>query len=666
MTINRISKSNLPAGSGDHANYKPFKVNERLPKSPTLKREPFSGNRQTASLTTSSARKILSPQLRATATPDGPGSAYYANDDLESVFVEEFSSHQKDVNESKARKELKNFTNLPGSKVYPHAENQILLLRRRQRTTPSTTYPGDIFRNNSRNGGSVPVRHHTMSLKKEPSTSLDSFKSTKDGRHKLLFTPYVEVNAKISRVLQHAKPRVTSKAMQASKLDEYHRLVTKETAAAIILQSQIRRVLAAERCKILAFRWNKATMIQCLVRSHFARMRMFQLLKEKEWASGVRIQFVRVCVSRYRRRKRIEQENHGAVVCQCAIRVHFAKKITKQMRLQLSWELNQRRWRTISIRLAWANNRVNFLARKIQCVVRRELAQRRVRYLGTLYTQSSTLIQACWRRYIARKQMSTMMYHLNVEVRFHNIRMITSEHRYWRDKVEELASKPQQKKNLDRQRIDLEKGRSDLRDKIHALELHFRDQTELMTPQNIACGWEEQIRVNLRDVRERITKAKLELFFDVERKLKSVAKVIDEIQRTEDEAKHRMEHWGACLDDENEALRHYQRQHDQELEDEEKRQGINHERMVWAVKFRMPSGKPDKRRPLVSRFLETDCGHSSLERIRQLIDAAKLKADRNSTVNHLSNSFQPFQNMWDRFNSLNLDDFMVKRVEQER
>jgi len=188
---------------------------------------------------------------------------------------------------------------------------------------------------------------------------------------------------------------------------------------------------------------------------------------------------------------------------------------------------------------------------------------------------------------------------------------------------------------------------------------------ERMTPQNIACGWEEQILVNLRDIRERMTKAKLELFLDVERKLKSVVKEIDGIQRREDEAKHRMEHWGAWLDDEMEDLWQYQRDHDQLLEVEEKRQSINHEWMVWAVKFRMPSGKPDKRRPLVNRFLDTDCGRSSSERIRQLIDAAKLNADKNSAVNHLSNSFQRFQNMWDRFNSLKMNDFTVKRVFDE-
>lgn len=668
MTINSASKSSSPVRSGTRANHKPFKSNEQLSKSPPSKRDPMPRNRQTtvssSSSSSSSASKIYSPQLRATATPNRPGSAYYANEDLESVFVEELLSHQKEVNESKARKELKNFTNLPGSTVHPHAENQMLLLRRRERAGPSSTSPGGKLVSTHSRVESVPRRHDLKRLSNEESTSRNtSAKSIKDGRHKVVFTPYVEVNSKISRVLQHSKPRDTKTLIQASKLDEYYRLVTKETSAAIILQSQCRRVLAAERCKELAFRWKKATMIQCLVRSYFARKQLSQLMKEKKWATGVRNQIIRVYVSQYRRRKRIEHEHYAAIVCQCAVRVYLAWKVTNQSRLQFSWELNQSRWRAISIRVAWADNRVNYHARQIQCVVRRELARRRVLNIHVLYNRSSTCIQACWRRYIVRKQWSTMMYNLNVEARCTRIRIITCEHRFWRDKVEDLASKPQQKRYFEAQRANLEKERCDLHDKIRALELHYRDQLYLLgqtTPQKIAEGWDEQIRINLKDVRERITKAKLELFFSIERKLKSVVKEIHGIQQMEDDAKYRMEHWSAWLDDEMDELWQYQRQHDRSIEEEERKQIMNHEWMVWAVKFRMPSGKPDKRRPLV-RHLHTavpDC--TSSERLHQLIDATKLKADETLAVNHLAHTFQPFQNMWDRFNALNANDFTFK------
>ena len=303
-------------------------------------------------------------------------------------------------------------------------------------------------------------------------------------------------------------------------------------------------------------------------------------------------------------------------------------------------------------------------------MVRRDLARRRVLYLHDLYTQSSICIQACWWRYIARKQWSNMCYQLNVEVRCNKIRIIISEHRFWRDKVEELASKPQLKNNFEVQKANLEKERCELHDKIHALELYYRDQIRLLEqtkPQTSAGGWEEQIRINLRDVRDRITEAKLELFFDVEKKLKSVVKEIGVIRRREDEAKYRMVHWGAWLDDEMEELWQFQRQHDEEVEADEKKQSINHERMVWAVKFRMPSGKPDKRRLIVRQLRSrvTDSDRNSSERLRQLVDAAQLQADTTRAVNHLANTFKPFQNMWDRFNSLKMNDFTVKRVFDE-
>ncbi len=668
MTINSNSKSTSPVGGGTRASHKPHKSNQQLPHSPVSKRLPSSGTQQTT-LSSLSPNRLISPQLRVTTSSNRSGSAYYANDDLDLIFVEEFLSHQKDVNESKARAELKTFTKLPGSTIHSHAENQMLLLRQRHKAscdekTPPATSPGGKF---GSSGGSVPNHHDTKRRNNELLATRNcapSGKFIKDGRKKLC-TPYDEVNSKISRVLQHAKPRDNIEVMQVLKLDEYYRLVTKESSAAITLQSQCRRVLAAERCRKRAFRREKATMIQCFVRSYFARMLLMRLVREREWATGVRNQLIRVYVSRYRRQKRVKLEHSAAIVCQCAIRMHIAKQITNQLRMQQSWELNQRRWRVISIRLAWADNRVNFHARRIQCVVRRDIARRRVLCLHDFYTRSSIRIQACWRRYIASKQWSSMIYQLNVEVRCNRIRIIISEHRFWRDKVEELASKQQLKNNFEAQKVNLEKERCELHDKIHALELYYRDQLRLLeqtTPQTIAGGWEEQIRINLRDVRDRITKAKLELFFDVEKKLKSVVKEIGVIRRREDEAKYRMEHWGTWLDDEMEELWQFQRQHDQEVEADEKKQSINHERMVWGVKFRMPSGKPDKRRLFVRQIQhENDCDRNSFERLRQLVDAAQLQADTTRAVNHLANTFEPFQNMWNRFNSLNMNDFTVKR-----
>lgn len=227
-----------------------------------------------------------------------------------------------------------------------------------------------------------------------------------DGRmsERRKFAPYVEVNSKISRVLRHDRPKDTCKVMHVSKLDEYYKLVTRETCAATILHSQCRRIMAAKRCEELALRRMKATMIQSMIRCYLARSQLLQLVAKRKWANGVRNQFIRVCVSRYRRRKIIALENDAAIICQCAIRIHFAKKRRRNFRLQFSWELNQCRWKALSIRLAWANRRLYCHARTIQCAVRRALAQRRVTHLHAVCAASSTCIQACWRRYVVRKQ----------------------------------------------------------------------------------------------------------------------------------------------------------------------------------------------------------------------------------------------------------------------
>lgn len=587
------------------------------------------------------AAKILPPQLR---TGD-KRSTYYANNDFESVFVEEFLSHEKARNDSIAKADLLKFANLPGSTVHPHAEKH--LIRKAKNTVPSPQ-PGH-------------ERHHLIKRGK----ALFQRTKTDDKPKKGRFTPYIEANSKIARILQRTKPKGKGEDMQASQLNDYYKLVTKESTAAILLQSQYRRILATNFAKRVAHRRREATRIQSFVRCFYARKLLKHLKVAKQNAADIREQCVRLFVARSRRRKIIRFEHNAAVICQCAIRVHAAKQATNIKRRQLSWEVNQQRWRKISIRLAWAILRLNYHARTIQCIVRRKLAHLRVWCLFDEYTESVILIQSCFRRFVAQKYVLEIIYQLSVDERCSKIRIIQSEYEYWKVRVEELLTKPSivsRKKEFESRRVSLEKERCEKYEQIHALESHYRDQLQFqsqLTPRAIGGGWGEQLSINLKDTRERITTAKLDLFFVIEKKLKSVVKELNRIQSDEDEAMACLEHWKSWHEDELNGLWQYQREHDSQVEKRERMHAIINEQMLWQVKFTVPSGMPDKRRPLLCR--ENDSDGQSFERVTFLANATKEIAVDRQAAAHLANTYQPFQQMHEIVNALPANAFQATK-----
>ena len=566
---------------------------------------------------------IISPQLRTrtnAAASDG-NSSYYDN-----LWLQSFLSYEKETNDTAARKDLSKFIELPGSAVHPHAQNHL-----QQVGVKSSKKSHE--------------RRHVKEMRKTLlGNKQQTVRKSMEGP-----LPYVDANNKISRVLKHMKLKTNKEDMQASGLNEFYKLVARETAAAIILQTQCRRVLATVYVRRFTLETAQATKIQCFVRQCIARRRLQELQCAKLKATLSRERIVRLYVGRCRRRKQIKLEHNAAVICQSTVRMYFAKRLLLSMKLQHSWEVNQSRWKMLSVRLAFADMRINFYARQIQRNVRRRLAQKRVASMYTKHSKAALQIQCCWRRFDAQLRNRDILYERSIEQRCNKIRVTTSEHHYWTQKVEELKApvKLQIKADMELQQTNVIEERRQKYEEIHALETHFEDQFNLLqqiSPQEAEGGWEEQIKLNLADTRERITKAKLDLLFDIQVKLKSVEKKLDVISSNEKEAADSMNHWGNWRQAEQDALWNFQRHHDDEVAEKEKRKRIVDEQMRWAVTFFVPSGKPDKRKPLV-----VDSG-SVGDRINELTDATALQLHKMQEINHLSRTWTPFQRMLDQFN----------------
>ena len=580
---------------------------------------------------TTTPSDIVSPQHRTNAAARASGGANLSDyDDFSSKWLTSFLTYEQQQNDNAARKDLSNFIDLPGHLVHPHAQRHL------QRINKTNKSPKKI--------------HERRHIKEMRSTLLGGNQPTKQSPAQRSLKgplPYVEANTKISRVLKHMKLKTSKANIQASRLDEFYQLVARETGAAIVLQSSCRRVLATKYVRQLALETFEATRIQCFVRQFIARRVLQELQCRKREAKLTILRTIQLYVARCRRRKQLKLEHNAAVVCQSTVRMYFAKRVLLSMKLQRSWEVNQNRWKTLSLRLAFADMRVNFYARQIQCIVRRRLAQKRVVSMHAEHSKAALKIQCCWRRFDAQLRNRVLLYERSIEEHCNKIRIITSEHKYWTERVEDLKrpAKLKYKADVELQLANLMEERQQKYEEIHALETHFEDQFNLMqqiSPEEVESGWEEQVKLNLADTRERITKAKLDMLFRIQVNVKSVEKKLNAIVSNEKEAIVSMNHWGSWRQAEQDALWKLQRQHDDEVAEKKKRKSIIDEQMKWKVTFYTESGKPDKRKPGRSSSVHN-------ERIDELSAAALLQIHRIQEIAHLSRTWAPFQRMMDQF-----------------
>eukprot|EP00984_Skeletonema_dohrnii_P007703 scaffold2825_cov97-Skeletonema_dohrnii-CCMP3373.AAC.1 len=563
---------------------------------------------------------ILSPQHRTNAAARSSGGGNLSNyDEFSSIWLQSFLTFEQQENESSARKDLSNFIELPGHLVHPHAQRHLKRINKTK--SPKKNHE----------------RRHIKEMRKtllggtKQQSKQQTVQKSMEGP-----LPYVEANTKISRVLKHMKLKTNKEDMQASRLDEFYKLVARETAAAIVLQSSCRRVLATACVRQLALETAQATKIQCFVRQFIARRVLQELQCAKRRATLIILRTIHLHVARCRRRKQIKLEHNAAIICQSTVRMHFAKRLLLSMKLQHSWEVNQTRWKTLSLRLAFADMRINFYARQIQCIVRRRLAQKRVASMHAEHSKAALKIQCCWRRFDAQLRNHDLLYERSVEQHCNKIRIINSEHNYWTQKVEDLKipAKLQIKASTELQHANLMEERRQKYEEIHALETRFEDQFNLLqqiSPQEVEGGWEEQV------------------------KLRSVERKLDDILSNEKGAADSMNHWGKWRQAEQDALWNFQRQHDDKVAEKEKRKSIVDEQLRWAVKFYVASGKPDKRRPLV-----IDSDSVSNIRIEELTAAAALQMNKIQEINHLSRTWTPFQRMMDQFNQGTIFDGLTQ------
>ena len=134
---------------------------------------------------------------------------------------------------------------------------------------------------------------------------------------------------------------------------------------------------------------------------------------------------------------------------------------------------------------------------------------------------------------------------------------------------------------------------------------------ESMSPRSIQGGWGEAIDAGLRETRERLTKCRLRLVFDVRRREREAESGLRSGEEDAREARDERDRWRAW---EGEGLNElWDRRREYRLRDGDlrARMRVADERRKWAVDLRVPSGKPDKRRRAGGMRTQTEITSSS-------------------------------------------------------
>jgi len=183
------------------------------------------------------------------------------------------------------------------------------------------------------------------------------------------------------------------------------------------------------------------------------------------------------------------------------------------------------------------------------------------------------------------------------------------------------------------------------------LEIYMKDQLKLkddITPRGISGGWEENIESNIKDTRERITEAKLDLLFNIQKELKQIGGELESIYEQEHDANETLQYFRDWHEAEQGALWELQREHNREVEARDLKHRIVDETLKWKVVFTVPSGKPDKRKPV--RYARAQC--ASEDRVDDLIERAGVKNDAYRENVNLATLFAPFEKMWEKCNNM--------------
>lgn len=119
----------------------------------------------------------------------------------------------------------------------------------------------------------------------------------------------------------------------------------------------------------------------------------------------------------------------------------------------------------------------------------------------------------------------------------------------------------------------------------------MKDQLKLkddITPRGISGGWEENIESNIKDTRERITEAKLDLLFNIQKELKQVGGELESIYEQEHDANETLQYFRDWHEAEQGALWELQREHNREVEARDLKHRIVDETLKWKVVFTVP------------------------------------------------------------------------------
>lgn len=305
----------------------------------------------------------------------------------------------------------------------------------------------------------------------------------------------------------------------------------------------------------------------------------------------------RITYRRFLRWKRIEYA--CACKAQSIIRMYLARcKLFLMIKAKAADTISSA-YRGFRGRKNYINRRQSHYAIKIQTRVR-------IYQSKQLYVKEKTQkdfaakgIQRCWKGYLARKSISTILFDRFKHSCQNQLRMYDAEVEYLVSVLDNLTSSEalesdeEEKKELEHHKY--EESILESEKKIQEIQKTLRQ----LTPRSVQQGWKEQIEKSLEIERSVLTQRKMQVLFQKRNNIRYNTEKLDILQGKRQECLKKIEvlqGWSneltSMLHNEDKRIRHNEATR-------YGRQAVADEKRKWAIELMTASGKPLKPGPKI-------------------------------------------------------------------
>jgi len=371
-----------------------------------------------------------------------------------------------------------------------------------------------------------------------------------------------------------------------------------EHEAAARIQQSWKRIGRLRPWKNIVHTMLAARTIQRIAKGMITRKWVARWFNTRNMTVGCIQANIRRYLSNKHLRPKLKHEWVCALNIQRIVRGKFGRLRSARQHYKIAAIHIQAVWRGVTARVKSDRLWLNKVVVPIQTMVRAKLARGGLDNMRKEFEHAAIMIQKRFRCYSAMQKVGDKLRNRENEYRVDNIAQLTSDGEHIQERIEKMIQRLL-RKDFQGQAAETLKHMLDAMQDVYELEnqmIEMIRQMDILSPRAITQGFYQELNVNCIDLRNQVTKQKIDCLFKKTLKVSNIDHLVEvnmlEIERVaaSREAVTQFREWEYS----ERRARAYQR----ELlyRSRVKRQSIAEERRKWQVRYYTPDGKPDKRR----------------------------------------------------------------------